>query len=127
MSFDAVATVSANIEVHGEHGSLVVPDPNRFDGDVRLRTLAAADWQTLPPSAGYSNASRGVGIEDLANTPEGHEPRAGGKLAFHVLEVMESLLVSAHAGRAIAIESRCERPAAVVLQALGLPQVDATG
>jgi predicted dehydrogenase len=121
MSFDAVATVSANIEVHGEHGSLVVPDPNRFDGDARLRTLATSDWQTLPPSAGYSRSSRGVGVEDLANTPVGQEPRAGGKLAFHVLEVMESLLVSAHAGRAIAIESRCERPPAVPLQALGLP------
>jgi predicted dehydrogenase len=121
MSFDAVATVSANIEVHGEHGSLVVPDPNRFDGNVRLRTPATADWQTLPPSAGYINSSRGVGVEDLANTPERREPRAGGKLAFHVLEVMESLLISAHVGRAIAIESRCERPPAVPLQAIGLP------
>jgi predicted dehydrogenase len=119
MSFDAVATMSANIEVHGERGSLVVPDPNQFGGDVRLRALATADWQTLPVSAGYINSSRGFGVEDLARTPEGMEPRAGGKLAFHVLEVMESLLASAHTGRAIAIESRCERPTAVPLQALG--------
>ena len=115
MSFDAVATVSAHIEVHGEHGSLVVPDPNRFDGDVRLKTLGAAEWQTLPMSAGYVNSARGFGVEDLASTPAGQEPRAGGQLAFHVLEVMESLLISADAGQAVAIDSRCARPSVVPL------------
>jgi len=115
MSFDAVATVSARIEVHGETGSLVVSDPNRFDGDIRLRTLGAKDWETLPVSAGYVESSRGIGLEDLANTAQGHEPRAGGQLAFHVLEVMESLLASAREGKAVAIESRCERPPAVPL------------
>jgi predicted dehydrogenase len=115
MSFDAVATVSAHVEVHGEGGSLGVPDPNRFDGNARLRKLGAADWETLPVSAGYVESSRGFGLEDLANTTEGQEPRAGGQLAFHVLDVMESLLHSAHAGKAIAIESRCARPPAVAL------------
>jgi len=116
MSFDAVASVSAHIEVHGERGSLIVPDPNRFDGDVRVHTLDSTDWQTLPELAGYVNSARGFGLEDLANTPHGQEPRAGGRLAFHVLEVMESLLVSAHTGAAVAIASRCERPLAVPLR-----------
>lgn len=115
MSFDAVATVSARIEIHGETGSLVVPDPNRFDGDVRLKTLGAKEWETLPVSAGYVASSRGIGLEDLANTAKDQEPRAGGKLAFHVLEVMQSLLVSAREGKAVAIESRCDRPPAVPL------------
>jgi predicted dehydrogenase len=115
MSFDAVGSVAANIEVHGESGSLVVPDPNRFDGDVRLRTLGTKEWTTLPVSAGYVQSSRGFGLEDMANTATGQEPRAGGKLAFHVLEVMESLLASAREGRVVAVESRCERPRAVPL------------
>ena len=72
-------------------------------------------WQTLPISAGYVNSARGFGLEDLANTPAGHEPRAGGQLAFHVLEVMESLLVSADAGQAVVIDSRCARPSLVPL------------
>jgi predicted dehydrogenase len=115
ISFDAVGTVAANIEVHGEVGSLIAPDPNRFDGDVRLRALGAEDWKTLPISAGYVNSSRGFGLLDMANTAVGMEPRAGGKLAFHVLEVIEALLVSAHEGRRIAIQSQCERPPAVPL------------
>jgi predicted dehydrogenase len=116
MSFDTLATTSARIEVHGEQGSLVVPDPNTFDGDVRLRTLASTEFETLPVAAGYVDASRGIGVDDLARTPDGREPRAGGRLAFHVLDVMESLLVAAHEGRAVGIKSTCERPAPVPLE-----------
>lgn len=116
LSFDTVATRSSRLEVHGESGSLVAPDPNRFDGDALLRTPATPDWETLPVSAGYVNSARGFGVHDLANTPADQEPRAGGKLAFHVLEVMESLLHSAYEARAVAIQSRCDRPAAVPLQ-----------
>jgi len=123
MSFDAVATRAAWIEVHGEQGSLVVPDPNRFAGDVKLHELGGSGWTTLPVSAGYEGASRGYGIADLAATPAGVEPRAGGALAFHVLDIMESLLRSARSGAREAVESTCDRPAAVPLQTL--PGIDA--
>jgi predicted dehydrogenase len=115
MSFDAVTTVSVNLEIHGDRGSLIVPDPNHFDGDVKLFRLGGTDWETLPESAGYRNSSRGFGLADMAGTPEGQEPRAGGSLAFHVLEVMESLLRSAEMGHTIPIESTCLRPAPVPL------------
>jgi len=123
MSFDTVATRAAPIEVHGERGSLIVPDPNRFAGDVEHQELGGSGWTTLPVSAGYERASRGYGIADLAATPEGVEPRASGMLAFHVLDIMESLLRSARTGRREAVESTCERPAPVPLQAL--PGTDA--
>jgi predicted dehydrogenase len=77
MSFDAVATRASKIEVHGERGSLVVPDPNVFDGEVQLRGPGDADWRSLPVSAGYVHASRGFGLADLLATPPGQEPRAG--------------------------------------------------
>ncbi|WP_026556354.1 Gfo/Idh/MocA family protein [Arthrobacter sp. 35W] len=115
MSFDAVATQAANLEIHGETGSLIVPDPNHFDGDVKLRTLGDTEWRTLPVSAGYAGSSRGIGLQDLALTPPGTEPRAGGRLAFHALDVMESLLRSAETGTSITVSSSCERPAAVPL------------
>ncbi|MET1053058.1 MAG: Gfo/Idh/MocA family oxidoreductase [Mycetocola sp.] len=120
MSFDAVATQAANIEVHGETGSLIVPDPNRFDGDVKLRSLGSTEWEILPVSAGYVDASRGIGIQDLALSEPGTEPRAGAQLAFHALEVMESVLRSAHTGQSITITSTCERPAAVPLTELAV-------
>lgn len=118
MSFDAVKSKSPNIEIHGERGSLVVPDPNHFDGDVQLFSLGADAWETLPVSAGYVDAGRGFGIADLAATPAGSEPRAGGQLAFHALEVMESVLASAHSGSAVRINSTVERPRSVELTVL---------
>ncbi|WP_347111163.1 Gfo/Idh/MocA family oxidoreductase [Paenarthrobacter sp. S56] len=115
MSFDAVKTKSPNIEIHGEQGSLVVPDPNHFDGEVQLFALGADDWETLPVTAGYVDSGRGFGIADLAATPAGQEPRAGGELAFHALEVMESVLESAKTGQAVSIRSTASRPAPVPL------------
>ncbi len=118
MSFDAAKSKSANIEVHGSLGTLAVPDPNHFDGDVELFALGADSWQTLPVSAGYIDSGRGFGIADLAATPAGEEPRAGGRLAYHVLEVMESVLASAHSGSAVPIKSTVARPEPVELAAL---------
>ncbi|MEO3889347.1 Gfo/Idh/MocA family oxidoreductase [Nonomuraea sp. B5E05] len=130
MSFDGVATRSPNIEVHGEKGSLVVPDPNHFDGAVLASVLGEEGWRELPAAAGYVEAGRGVGLADLASTglhaARGAEPRAGGSLAFHVLDVMESLLDAARSGTAVTIASTCERPPPVALRSLaggldGLP------
>lgn len=115
MSFEAVASLAAPIEVHGELGSLVVPDPNRFDGETRLRGLGEAEWRALPVSAGFVDAGRGYGLADLASTPSGAAPRASAGLAYHVLDVMESLLKAARLGRTLDVGSTCARPAPVPL------------
>ncbi|MFC8796639.1 Gfo/Idh/MocA family protein [Promicromonospora sp. NPDC057138] len=114
MSFDSVATRASQIEVHGQTGSLIVPDPNGFDGDVRLHELGGG-WRTLPPSAGYRDAGRGFGVADLAAAPPGVPARANGDVAYHVLDIMTSLLAAADTGTTVAVESTCERPAAVPL------------
>jgi predicted dehydrogenase len=111
-SFDAVRTTAAPIEVHGESGTLAVPDPNRFDGEVRLFELGASDWHIVAPSAGYADATRGVGLLDMLISPS---PRAGGALALHVLDAMTSLLRSAGEGRRIELTTTAERPDPVPL------------
>ncbi|GIF43075.1 Gfo/Idh/MocA family protein [Actinoplanes xinjiangensis] len=111
-SFDAVRTTAAPIEIHGETGTIEVPDPNRFAGDVRLFALGATDWQTLPPSAGYADASRGIGLLDMLTSPS---PRASGTLALHVLDAMTALLCSAAEGRRIDLTTTTDRPAPVPL------------
>lgn len=116
MSFDGAATRAPSIEVHGDEGSLAVPDPNRFDGIVQVTAVGERSWRELPVTAGYAEAGRGVGVADLASTPEGEEPRTGGALAFHVLDVMESLLAAAHSGTAVTVTSTCERPRPVPLR-----------
>jgi predicted dehydrogenase len=118
VTFDAVGTRSSNIEVHGESGTLSVPDPNMFVGDVHLLGLDASQWRTLDVSGGYVQGGRGIGLVDLAATPAGEEPRAGGAMAFHVLDVMESVLQAAADGSTRAVRSTVVRPAAVALAEL---------
>ena len=110
MSFDGVATAAAPIEVHGIAGSLTVPDPNTFDGEVRLRP-AGGEWAAVAAAAGYVDASRGVGLIDFA---AGHA-RAAGALALHVLEVMTALARSAESGVRERIDSTPDVPSAVPL------------
>ena len=113
MSFDGVATQAPRVEVHGEQASLVVPDPNGFAGDVLLRGLGSSDWTTLPPSAGYAGGSRGIGLLDLAAGQKAL--RASGDLGFHVLDVIESVIASAHADTALRLASTAPRPDSVPL------------
>lgn len=106
VSFDAVATQANPIEVHGEEGSLAVPDPNLFDGDVLLRRLGG-DWQVLPSSAGYENAARGIGVVDFVRGGGG---RASGDVALHVLDVMVTLLTAAREHTSLTLTTTVERP-----------------
>lgn len=110
-TFDGVATTAAPIEVHGETGTLTVPDPNRFDGSPALFALGGSGWTPLPASAGYVDGARGVGLLDFLAGPG----RASGEVALHVLEVMTALLRSAEEGRRIDLTTTAERPSPVPL------------
>ncbi|WP_030486981.1 Gfo/Idh/MocA family protein [Micromonospora chokoriensis] len=114
-SFDGVATTAAPIEVQGETGTLAVPDPNYFDGVVRLFALGGTEWRALEPRAGYAEASRGIGLIDLVRADGERPPRASGDVALHVLETMTSLLQSAAEGRRIELTTVVQRPAPVAL------------
>ncbi|KUM73530.1 Gfo/Idh/MocA family protein [Streptomyces curacoi] len=116
-SFDGVTSTAAPIEVHGETGTLAVPDPNHFDGAVRLFELGGTEWRTLPPSAGYADGARGVGLLDFIAADGRRAPRASGELALHVLETMSALLRSSAEGRRIELTTSAKPPALVPLTA----------
>lgn len=77
------------LELYGSRGSLILADPNHFDGQVLLNE---ASWRReLPPTAALGRR-RGVGVADLARSiAAGVQPRASGTLALHVLEAMCAL------------------------------------
>jgi predicted dehydrogenase len=117
-SFDGAATTAAPIEVHGELASLVVPDPNGFAGDVLLRGPGDDAWTTLPPGAGFVDGSRGAGLLDFVRARGSDAvPGANGDVALHVLDVMTSLIESAHQGRRIDCTTTADRPPLVSLTA----------
>jgi predicted dehydrogenase len=114
MSFDVWASSLPNIEVHGTAGSLSVPDPNGFAGEVRVFTADTQEWRTVPASAGHENAGRGTGLADLAEAlATNTDHRANGELAYHVLDIMESLMRAAASGEAQTLASTTERPRSV--------------
>jgi len=120
MSFDIWAARLPRIEVYGSEGSLSVPDPNTFHGTVAIsRGRGPGEgWTDLPERGGYRGASRGFGVADLARAlANGTGHRANGELAYHVLDVMESLLAAAREGRSVDVASTCARPAPVPLGA----------
>ncbi len=118
-SFDGVATTAAPIEVHGESATLAVPDPNNFDGEVRLFERGTRAWQALEVSAGYVGSSRGAGLLDFVAAGRDHAPgRASGDIALHSLDAMTALLASAEAGRRIELTTSVQRPQPVPLTPL---------
>jgi len=114
MSFDAVHTTAAPIEIHGELGSLALPDPNNFDGDSRLWTGAGDEFETLAVSAGFVDAGRGVGLLDFIRSAPG-AARASGAIGLHALEIMDAILGAAEDGARREIVSTMERPSLVAL------------
>jgi len=101
----------ALLEIQGTRGTLCLPDPNMFDGPVRLRRLGEKEWRDVPLSHGHTTNSRGIGVADMAYAlRNGRSPRANGKLAYHILDVMHGVLEASHSGQHVELSSSCERP-----------------
>jgi len=121
MSFEGTTSSAAPIEVHGPLGTLLVPDPNNFEGEVRHRRPGDTDWRDLPVAAGYAAGGRGLGVAELMAPDDAAEARTRGELALHVLDVMESIVDSAEASRAVEITSPVARPVGVPLSKEPVP------
>jgi predicted dehydrogenase len=144
MSWDVWKHGHPALELYGAEGSLRVPDPNFFGGNVEITerggnwraedtsgmTLGAPNWRspTWPPETPLKANYRAVGLVDLATAALHQTPhRSTGRLALHVLEVMHCILEGAATGRAMAITTTLERPPALAEEEVarlwrGLPQ-----
>jgi predicted dehydrogenase len=111
------------IELYGLEGSMLVPDPNFFSGVISVSQRGADytavdtsdgpfgkfNWpfQGTPTRANY----RMLGVADMIDAVNRkREPRCSGRLAAHVVDVMEAILISAEQRKFIAVKSTVERP-----------------
>ena len=63
---------------------------------------------------GYAENSRGVGAAEMAwAIVNGRKNRASKEMAFHVFELMHSIIGSAESGKVVQLESTFETPAAL--------------
>ncbi|WP_233809604.1 Gfo/Idh/MocA family protein [Paraburkholderia sp. HP33-1] len=116
-SFDVLKHKHNPIELYGSRGSMLIPDPNEFTGNVEIFYEGAESWEGVHVSHPYIegvpgfHGLRGIGAAEMvAALRAGRPHRASAELAFHVLEVMSAFEQSSSAKKAISIESTCGRP-----------------
>jgi predicted dehydrogenase len=111
-SFDVWSSETPKLEIYGSAGSLSLPDPNTFDGPVRVRRQNEDIWTDEPVARPYRANSRGLGVADMAHGLRSGRPhRANGELAYHVLDVMHAIHEASTSGRHIDVESTFTIPA----------------
>jgi len=82
-----------------------------FGGEVSF-LAKGGEWETVPVVRPWTEGQlRSIGLADMAAAiRQGRPHRASGRLALHVLEVMEGIGRSAETGRFVEIATRPERP-----------------
>jgi predicted dehydrogenase len=108
-SFAVKAHTLPHIQIYGTDGTLQVPDPNGFDGEVKIKTPGDEDWRLVPHThpIGYGRAA---GLADMAQAIAAGRPhRASGDLSFMVLDAMQGFLEAGETGKAIDLaKSDCQ-------------------
>ena len=111
------------MELYGIDGSLYVPDPNFFGGDVEIvgrdgevSTIAEREHPFGVPNQDHKNGMvanyRCAGLADMADAiSSGRQHRCSLELAIHCVDVMTSILKSGDLGEFVTLSTSCERPA----------------
>jgi predicted dehydrogenase len=129
LSFDVIAHHRNHIELYGEKGSILVPDPNMFGGSVFTCKRLGGVWKehktnkmplgkinirekSLRANEAPINANyRGVGLAEMAYCIKNNiKHRCNGELSFHVLDIIQSIMKAAKKRRRINIKSTCKIP-----------------
>jgi len=128
-SWDVAAHGHHNIELYGTDGSIFVPDPNFFGGDLVTAGIDGTRSPVTPwnhpfgkpnqdldkdnPRANY----RCAGLADMMQSLEtGQVARCDLDVALHVVEVMTGLLKAGETGQVLTLQTSCERPRALGIE-----------
>ncbi len=109
------------MELYGSKGSMYVPDPNFFAGDLLVGGIdedpsAVEVWDH--PFSKVNDGERAnyrvSGLADMAAAiADGRPHRCSLELALHAIEVMTGILQSGDTGGFVEMTSQCDRPAAL--------------
>ena len=122
-SWDVWKHKHSTIELYGLEGSMIVPDPNFFSGDILL-SKKDEDWQTINNDSmllGIPNKTdndgskianyRGIGLSDMIDAINNQrQARCSLDLAMHVLEVMEGIITSSELNEVYHLKSKPKQP-----------------
>lgn len=117
-SFETNGQYVCDLEIHGSEGVIAFPDPNGFDGPLRMRR-GREGWQDVPFAARGDRDARGIGLHELVEAIAADRPeRASGSLGLHVVEVARGILIAAAESRIVEIDSRAHRPEAMPVETI---------
>ena len=129
LSFDVIAHQRNHIELYGEKGSMIVPDPNMFGGSVLTCNKLGDNWKEFktskmplgrinirtqssranetPTNANY----RGVGLSEMVYSIENKRKHlCSGEISLHVLDIITSIMKAATSGKIQYISNFCTKP-----------------
>ena len=110
-SFDIWAHHFPYIEIYGTEGSISAPDPNGFEGSVKIWKPSTKEWQEVPLLPTRAQSGRSIGLADMAlGIHQGRPHRANGDLAFHVLDIMHTIHDASDKNTHIFLSSTCNQP-----------------
>jgi predicted dehydrogenase len=96
-SFQSPLAKMGFVEITGTEGTLIVPDPNAFTGEVKITRAAGLamirdepEWEIVPITGAL--AGRGLGVLDMARSIRSDSRHmASGELGYHVLDILVSI------------------------------------
>ena len=122
-SWDVWKHKHSTIELYGLEGSMIVPDPNFFSGNILL-SKKDEDWQIINNDSmllGIPNKTdndgskianyRGIGLSEMIDAINNQrQARCSLDLAMHVLEVMEGIITSSELNEVYNLKSKPKQP-----------------
>ena len=113
MNSDCILDETYSLVIYGTEGILYMGNPNEFGNPVYIQKTLSSKVE-FPLTHGYAENSRGVGAAEMAwSIVKGRKNRASKEMAFHVFELMHSIMKSAETGTVITLESTFETPKAL--------------
>ena len=129
LSFDVIAHQNNHIELYGDKGSMIVPDPNMFGGSVFVCKNLGKPWkeyktnklplgkinirsQSSRANESPTNANyRGVGLSEMAFSMLNKKNNmCNGELSLHVLDIIQSIMQACRSGKVKFIKTKCKKP-----------------
>lgn len=106
------------MELYGTEGTMTLPDPNFFGGELTITERDGEDieksWDHpfgVPNFEGVHANYRGAGLADMALAiTSGRPHRCNDEFATHVVEVMTAILEAGDIGEVLTMQTTCERP-----------------
>lgn len=108
-SFQNALPRAGFVEISGTEGTIVLPDPNMFEGDSTLWRFGHDEPETL--TAAGSTYGRVGRARPRPGDPRGESERASGAVAAHVLDVLLAISEAAESGAVVDVASSVAKPA----------------